>query len=103
MYIQVTQHMFAEAFVSAGRGSQFSREALDLIFDFIEEYELGTGKQTHLDVIAICCDFTEATPQAIAEAHILDTIQAGSVRDLLENKTVVIGETSHGTIVYQNF
>jgi hypothetical protein len=102
MYIHVTNHMFAEAFVSAGRGSQFSREALDLIFDFIEEYE-EEGRQTHLDVIAVCCDFTEATPQAIAEEHILDVITAGSVRDMLEKKTVVLGETSHGTIVYQNF
>jgi hypothetical protein len=95
--------MFAEAFVSAGRGSQFSREALDLIFDFIDEYERDTNKQTHLDVIAICCDFIEATPQRIAEEHILDTIQAGSVRDMLEKHTIVLGETSHGTIVYQNF
>jgi hypothetical protein len=95
--------MFAEAFVSAERGSQFSREALDLIFDFIEEYEEDTNEQSQLDVVAICCDFTEATPQRIAEEHILDTIQAGSVRALLEDRTVVLGETSHGTIVYQNF
>jgi hypothetical protein len=29
------------------------------LFDYLEEYEDSTGEELELDVIAICCEFTE--------------------------------------------
>ena len=50
---------FTSAFHRAGRGKQFSYEGLIALYDYLEQYEDNTGEQIELDVIALCCDFTE--------------------------------------------
>lgn len=50
---------FRDAFHRMGRGGQFSYEALGMIFDYLTELEEGTGVETELDPIAICCEFAE--------------------------------------------
>lgn len=50
---------FRDAFHKAGRGNQFTYSGLRAIFDYIEEYEEGTGEEIELDVIALCCEYTE--------------------------------------------
>tara|TARA_B100000900_G_C20441095_1_gene659067 strand:+ start:632 stop:883 length:252 start_codon:yes stop_codon:yes gene_type:complete len=42
-----------------GKGKQFSYEGLIALYDYLEQYEDDTGEQIELDVIALCCDFTE--------------------------------------------
>ena len=59
MHINVTSAMFADAFRRMGREDQFSREALEALFNYLEEYEQDTGEDIELDVIGLCCDFTE--------------------------------------------
>ena len=41
------------------RKDQFSYDALEAIFDYIEEYEESTGEETEFDPIAICCEWAE--------------------------------------------
>ena len=50
---------FREAFHKAGRGDQFTYDGLTALFEYIEDYEEGTGEETELDVIGLCCDYTE--------------------------------------------
>ena len=50
---------FFLAFEHAGRKDQFSRPALTALFDYLEEREDDIGEEHELDVIALCCDFTE--------------------------------------------
>lgn len=50
---------FERAFVDCGRGNQFSYEGLQTLFEMLEEYEQDTDQELELDVIALCCDFTE--------------------------------------------
>ena len=50
---------FMEAFNGHGCDDQFSPAALEALFEFFEELEEDTGDLIELDVIAICCDFTE--------------------------------------------
>ena len=59
MHITVTSAMFADAFRNMGRENQFSREALDALFEYIENYEEDTGIRVELDVVGLCCEFTE--------------------------------------------
>ena len=42
-----------------GRSEQFSHEGLGELFAFYEDYQNSTGEKVELDVIAICCDWTE--------------------------------------------
>ena len=37
----------------------FSYEGLKALYDYLEQYEEDTGEQIELDVIAICCDYSE--------------------------------------------
>lgn len=66
----ISQYDFTEAFRTAGRGEQFSHDGLKALFDYLEEVEGGTGEEMELDVIALCCDFSEyATAKEAAEEH----------------------------------
>ena len=58
----ITEYDFLRAFqewTANDRHLSFSREALLEIFDILTEYEESTGEEIELDVVAICCDFTE--------------------------------------------
>ena len=61
MHITVDSFMFVEAFRRMGRENQFSREALEALFEYIENYEEDTGSSVELDVVGLCCEFTEYT------------------------------------------
>ena len=95
---------FSWALACRGRGHQFSYAALGLIFDFINE-----GSDIELDVVAICCEYAEDTPKAIAENYSIDTegLDEGEIKDAvlkhLEDNTVIVGETSSGSFVYIQF
>ncbi len=54
----VSVHKFVDAFTNAGRANQFSLIGLEALFDYLEECEKG-GEETELDVIALCCEFSE--------------------------------------------
>jgi hypothetical protein len=98
---------FTNAFRNSDRADQFSYEALELIFDYIEDYERDTGEKVEFDLIALCCEWAEDTPEEIAIAYDIDicvspenTMQA--VMDFLCDNTTAY-ETSSGTIVYVQF
>ena len=37
----------------------FSYDGLKALFEYLEEYEEGTGEEIELDVIALCCEYAE--------------------------------------------
>ena len=55
----INNYQFHRAFERMGRGKQFTYEGLNALFDYLEEYEDGTGETIELDVIALCCEYTE--------------------------------------------
>lgn len=82
---------FMEAFDDHGRNDQFSPAALEALIE--------------LDVIAICCTFTEyESPQACAEDMFLDIngMENKDIISLLQEHTIVIPLKSGG-IVIQNY
>jgi hypothetical protein len=50
---------FLEEFRNYGREDQFSYEGKKALFDFLEELSEDMGEPIELDIIGICCDFTE--------------------------------------------
>ena len=50
---------FRDAFRNHQRADNFSYEGLTALFEYLEELEEDTGEEMELDVIALCCDFTE--------------------------------------------
>jgi hypothetical protein len=59
MIDRVTKSDFHDRFQAMGRGEQFSYEAKNALFDWLEEYEDSTGEQVELDIIALCCEYSE--------------------------------------------
>ena len=100
---------FRDTFRAYDRADQFSREGLELLFDHLEEMERDNGVEAELDVVALCCDYSEDTPESIAQDYSIDldgvddddTEQA--VMDYLCDNTTVVGQTSSGSIIYVNF
>jgi hypothetical protein len=105
----ITLSDFRDAFRRMERTNQFSYEGLELIFDYIESYEQDTGEQIELDVIALCCEWSEDTPEDIAAAYDIDIEGKDEdeikqeVIDHLDYHTQVAGQTASGSIVYAQF
>ena len=59
MIDRVTKSDFHDRFHNMGRGDQFSYEGKNALFDWLEEYEDSTGEQVELDIIALCCEYSE--------------------------------------------
>ena len=55
----INQYDFERAFVDMGRGEQFSYEGKRALFEYLEQYEVDCGVEIELDVIALCCEYTE--------------------------------------------
>ena len=59
MFQRVNFSDFRQAFHNHDRGNQFSYEGLKALFDYLEEQERDTGEEMELDVIALCCEYSE--------------------------------------------
>lgn len=58
MYQNINWHNFQDAFQSI-RPNNFSYEGLRALFDYLEQLEEDTGEEIELDVIALCCEYSE--------------------------------------------
>ena len=65
----VNEHDFTEAFRSI-RPDNFSYDGLKALYTWLEDYEDNTGEEMELDVIALCCDFSEMTLDEIYNDYI---------------------------------
>lgn len=101
-----TASQFRDQFHRYGRGDQFSYEALGLIFDYLND----CGSDVELDVVGVCCEFSEDTDVNIAVNYSIDISDCEgdeeaiheAVREFLMDEGVDIGEVSGG-FVYRNF
>ena len=105
-----TASQFIDAFKQSSRATQFTYEALEAIFDYLEEYSLASGEPVEFDPIGICCDFAEAHYTDIAETYSIDLNQwftkeeqIEAVRDFIENETWTYVLADGETIVYVQF
>lgn len=100
-----TASQFRDQFHRCGRADQFSYEALGLLFDYLND----CGSDVELDVVGVCCEFSEDTPESIASNYDIDTegFDDGEIKDAvlsyLEHNTSIVGETSSGAFVYVQF
>lgn len=104
----ITIHSFRRAFEDMGRDN-FSYDGLRVLFEGLEDLENNTGEEYELDVVALCCDFTESTIAEVIEAYSIDVTECEddddireAVLDYLNDSTLVLGEVDGG-VVYQNF
>jgi hypothetical protein len=109
MKTRVTLDDFVQAFKDHGRESQFSRPALYGLFNYLEQYEEDTGEDVDLDVIALCCDYTEADYKDIADDYGIDVSECADVEDMreavlnhLQDETLVVWYDDE-SVLFANF
>jgi hypothetical protein len=102
---------FHDAFIKSGRENQFSYQGRNVLFDWIEQLDADTGEETELDVIALCCEFSESTTEEILNDYgymLNDTDEkdTDSIREFLRENTLLCGEyeaEGETFFVYQQF
>lgn len=52
-------YQLEQLFKECGRENHFSYEGFNALYDYLDEYSEEVGEDFKVDVIAICCDFTE--------------------------------------------
>ena len=108
MKTTVNRYDFKRAFADAGRKDQFSYDGLKALFEYLEQLEQDTGEELELDVIALCCDYSEDTPEAIAANYSIDIEGmdedgiVDAVREYLMDQGAYCGEFPGG-FVYSAF
>jgi len=55
----INESLFVKSFWDYGRGENFSYEGLCTLFEYLEETFPGDDNPYILDVIALCCEFSE--------------------------------------------
>ena len=102
-------YQFSDAFKSL-RPDNFSYDGLQLLFEHLENLKEEMQQEIELDVIAICCDYSEDTIDNIASNYDIDLPDyleeddiAEYVSEQLEKETIVVGITDNNTIVYQSY
>jgi len=102
MHQTINVSSFRDAFKAMGRSEQFSYDALGMLFDHFED----TAPDIELDVIAICCGYSEEEPEYIADQYDIDVDGLGfdetldAVLEYLGKNSLVVGVTDAGAVVY---
>lgn len=95
MFIQINKSKFHDAF-NAIRPDNFSYDGLNALFAYLEELEDGTDSKIELDVIALCCEYSEDSNDNHLSNYDLDSMEE------LEQHTTVI-KVDDETSIIQDF
>ena len=102
MKIDVTLDMFRNKFVDYDRGEQFSYEGLEALYEYLIDLERDMGEEIILDVIALCCEFTEyesSTLVDIASDFGEDFETEEEAKEWLQGRTEIIEVLNGGYII----
>lgn len=89
------------------RPDNFSYEGQGELFDYLEMLEESTGTEIEFDPIALCCEYCEMTINEVIDAYNIDIDYEQNiymqVMDYISANSEVVGDTSNGTVVFQQF
>lgn len=94
----INKYQFQNAFITMGRENNFSYEGLNALFDYLEEYEESTGEEIELDVIALCCEYSEyENLEEFQNAYNAEDYE--SIEDIEKETTVIRLDNGEGFII----
>lgn len=108
----LSKSSFIDAFKQSSRKDQFSYEALEAIYEALDDQSIDTGIDIEFDIIEICCDWSESHWSDVARDYGIDLNDFADDEDddnrikavseyLLDNTTAY--ELSNGVFVYVQF
>ena len=101
----VNKYDFIDAFRKMGREGNFSNDGLVALYEYLEMLEDDTGQPIELDVIALCCEFTEYDNLEEFQADYgreFSNIDKRFKYSIEDNTTIIPIEGTDGFII-QNF
>lgn len=107
------QTVYANDFINtfrAIRPDNFTYEGLVVLYDYLTEYEDSCDTELELDVIALCCDFSEEHYSDLAKFYEIDLsgcetdkAQIQVVIDFLNEAGCYCGITDDNNIIYRMY
>ena len=111
MKITINESIFKDQFRLYGQSDQFSSNGLTALYDYLEEvYDESTEYEYNLDVVSLCCEYTEYASALDAvygstnfecEDSLDEDFKESEALKYLQKKTQVI--IFIGGIIIQNF
>ena len=100
----INEYQFKDAFQSS-RPNNFSYEGLTALYDYLEDLEEDTGEEIELDVIGLCCDFTEYDSLEDFQKEHYDEEIGDCYEDIeeIEDETIVIKIEGTEGFIIQDF
>ena len=91
---------FCDAFRDCSRNNNFSYDGKRALFDYLECYEEDAGEEIELDVIALCCEYTEY--ETLEEFHNdYDKGEYETIEDIRDHTQVI--EIDDNSFIIQQF
>ena len=92
---------FEKEFRYYGREDNFSWEGLRALFDYLEQYEEDCDQEIELDIIALCCEYTEDSIQNIADNYGIEGDREEILETLMDNTQVI--EVDEDNIIIRDY
>ena len=89
---------FCDEFHGSQYEKNFSYNGKRALFDYLEEYEESTGEKVELDIVALCCDYTEYENFEEVQKN-YDKVK--TLEELQDNTQVI--ELENGGLIIQNY
>ena len=99
IYKTIDIYDFRRAFTDYNRTNNFSYEGLDALFEWLDELSADTDTPYELDVIGLCCEFTEYSDFSEIYDNYSNT-NIENIEDLRDYTTVIEFD---GGIIIQDF
>jgi hypothetical protein len=95
---------FRDAFINYDRKENFSYEGSKALFEYLEQYEEDCGEEIELDVVALCCEYSEEQFSDIKANY--SNLNIETIDDLREHTQVIVvsgDESDDPLVIYQVF
>jgi hypothetical protein len=99
IYKTIDIYDFRRAFTDYDRTAHFSYDGLNALFDWLSEMSDDCTEPYELDVIALCCEFTEYSDLAEIK-DIYSNTEINSIDDLYDHTIVIEFD---GGLIIQDF
>ena len=114
-------YQLEQLFRECGRENHFSHEGFNALYDYLDEYSDEVGEDFKVDVIGLCCDFTEYSGweelynnysysynnESKTFEELEENDELDDFKEWVQNRTTVIEVTNYKNdivgIIIQNF
>ena len=109
----INQTQFIDAFQNRiTYKDNFSYDGLVVLYEYFDRYEEEAGEEMELDVIAICCEYSEMDTTELLQAYnpltisndefneLSEDVQVKAIEEYLYNETSYIGYTDDKTFIF---